>query len=229
MAAPGDSQVALSWNAPESDDTAITGYQVQISADGGATWSVQADPVAGTAYTATGLTDGTSYQFKVAAENINGTGELSDPVSATPMAPPPPPVVGAPGAPSGVTLVSGDDSGGTLSWIAPTDPGGSPITGYLIQVSTDGGATWTTVADQYSGTSISVTGEDDDVIYQVAAENSSGAGAFTQSTSSGENDQGDSGSSSGDTGSGGSSSDSGSSSGSDGSGSSTGSGDSSGG
>lgn len=78
-AAPGTSSATVSWTAPISmGGSPITGYTVQYSFDGGATWTT-ATMCTGTATscTVTGLTPGTSYLFQVAATNVVGTSEYS--------------------------------------------------------------------------------------------------------------------------------------------------------
>jgi hypothetical protein len=55
---------------------------------------------------------------------------------------------GVPGTPTGVTAVAGNGQA-TVSWTAPSDNGGSPVTGYSIGVTPNGGAT--TVYVQSSG------------------------------------------------------------------------------
>lgn len=55
-----------------------------------------------------------------------------------------PTVATVPATPSTPTLTVADDDV-TITWTAPTD-GGSAITGYLVETSSDGGATWTTAA-----------------------------------------------------------------------------------
>lgn len=78
-AAAGDSEAALSWTAPLNDGgRPISKYQV--SKDNGANW---ADAGLVTSYTASGLTNGTSYDFKVRAVNQEGNG-LEAYTSATP-------------------------------------------------------------------------------------------------------------------------------------------------
>ena len=86
----GDAQSALTWTAPASDGgAAISGYQVERSTDGGTTWTtVVADTEStSTAYTATGLVNGTSYDFRVSAVNAAGTGTASSTTGASPVAP----------------------------------------------------------------------------------------------------------------------------------------------
>ena len=69
---------AVSWVAPADGGAPITGYNVEYSSDGGTTWST---PVvfgtAATTETVSGLSNGTSYVFRVAATNVAGTGAYS--------------------------------------------------------------------------------------------------------------------------------------------------------
>ncbi|HEY5024774.1 MAG TPA: fibronectin type III domain-containing protein, partial [Acidimicrobiales bacterium] len=67
----GDTQVSVSWTAPDSNGSTITGYIVTTS-PGGATTSCS-----GTPCTISGLTDGTAYTFTVTAVNGVGTGAPS--------------------------------------------------------------------------------------------------------------------------------------------------------
>ena len=143
-ATPGSTQVALSWTAPISNGgSAITDYVVEYSSNGGSSWSTFTDGTSTvTSATVTGLTNGTAYTFRVSAVNAAGTGAASATVTATPRT--------KPGAPQSVTAVvapaSGVGSGQVkVSWSAPTSNGGSPITAYVVQRSTNG-TTWATVA-----------------------------------------------------------------------------------
>ncbi|MGI6425198.1 MAG: fibronectin type III domain-containing protein [Tepidanaerobacteraceae bacterium] len=78
-ATPGDGQVTLSWTAPASDGgAAISHYEV--SADDGTTWVTASTS---TSHTFTGLTNGTTYTFKVRAVNSVGNGAEAS-VSAIP-------------------------------------------------------------------------------------------------------------------------------------------------
>jgi hypothetical protein len=51
----------------------------------------------------------------------------------------------APGKPVGVTV-----SGNVISWNPPISNGGCPILDYVVEISTDGGATWETLTDSVS-------------------------------------------------------------------------------
>ena len=90
-AAPGNTQVVLTWSASNGYGSAITGYSVQVSTDSGTTWTTLSDPNTTTTYTATGLTNGTSYLFRVAGEDSAGTGAyamvIASPVSVSVTAP----------------------------------------------------------------------------------------------------------------------------------------------
>ena len=86
-ALPGDSEVALSWSAPEDGGVAITDYVIEMSSDAGDTWATVTDGVSTVpASTISPLAIGTSVLFRVAAVNSVGTGTASDAVSATPLA-----------------------------------------------------------------------------------------------------------------------------------------------
>jgi formylglycine-generating enzyme required for sulfatase activity len=75
----GNTQVVLSWTAPVyNGGSAITDYSVQFSSDSGSTWTTFSDGVStSTSATVTGLTNGTSYVFRVAGVNERGTGAYS--------------------------------------------------------------------------------------------------------------------------------------------------------
>ncbi|HXR44663.1 MAG TPA: fibronectin type III domain-containing protein, partial [Pseudolysinimonas sp.] len=113
-----------------------------------------------------------SYQ-SYAGENSNG-GSVS--ISYT---------VGAPAAPTAVTGVAGNGSV-ALAWTAPTNPGQSAITDYVVQYSSNGGTSWSGPVDLGStdttGTVSSLT-NGTAYIFQVAAVNSAGTGVYSASSS----------------------------------------------
>lgn len=78
-------QVALSWTAPSSvGSSAITAYDVEATPSGG-TATVTNTGSTATSYTATGLTNGTAYTFRVRANNgTAGDGDYSAGSTATP-------------------------------------------------------------------------------------------------------------------------------------------------
>ena len=159
-ATPGDREVTLSWEAPQSNGgSTITHYEYKV---GDGTW-VSTGATA-TEYVVTGRTNGTQYTFAVRAVNALGEGPASDVTSATPM--------GAPGKPTGLSATSGDGEV-TLSWEAPQSNGGSTITDYMYQV---GDGTW--VSTGATATEYVVTGRTNGTqyIFAVRAVNALGEG-----------------------------------------------------
>src|SRR5256884_1666318 len=85
-AAPGNGQVTLSWSAA----TGAASYNLYRSTTSGGEGSTPVvTGIASTSYTNTGLTNGITYYFRVAAVNASGTSGQSNQASATPTAPPP--------------------------------------------------------------------------------------------------------------------------------------------
>lgn len=86
----------------------------------------------------------------------------------------------APGAPQDVQATAGD-SQATVSWTPGTWIGGSEVTGHVVQASSDGGATWSTVATVGAVTETTVTGLTPGTTYtfRVAATNASGTSGFS--------------------------------------------------
>jgi len=85
----GDGTVSLTWSAPASDGgAAISDYLVELSADGNS-WSTYADGVSTrTSATVTGLSNATSYRFRVTARNAVADGVVSNTSAlVTPTAP----------------------------------------------------------------------------------------------------------------------------------------------
>ena len=167
-ATPGNAQVTLSWAAPESDGgSEITGYEV--SRDNGTTW---VDATSNTGHTFTGLTNGTSYTFKVRAVNAAGEGDEST-VSSTPYT--------VPGAPQNFHADPGHQAV-DLTWNAPSSTGGSVITVY--QVSRSEGEGWTSWVTADSNTEHVFTGltNDTEYTFRVRAVNAAGPGAESSAT-----------------------------------------------
>ncbi|MCU1357537.1 MAG: fibronectin type protein [Acidimicrobiales bacterium] len=170
-ASAGNGQVVVSWSAPASDGgSAITGYVVTPHVGAVAQTAVPFAS-ASTIQAVTGLANGTTYTFTVAALNGVGTGAESDPSNAAT------PVAVAPGAPTGVTATAGDGEA-TVSWTAPAGDGGAPITGYVVTPSV-GGVAQTPVPFAATSTTQILAGLDNGTAYTftVAAVNSAGTGS----------------------------------------------------
>ena len=89
--ANGETRIDLSWNAPASNGgAAITGYRIEVSADG-SNWSdlVADTNSTGTTYSHTGLTLGDTRHYRVSAINPAGTGPASNIATATTGSAPP--------------------------------------------------------------------------------------------------------------------------------------------
>src|SRR2546428_626765 len=134
--AVSSSQINLSWTAPS--DLVISGYKIERSTDGGSSWSPPVNTGStATTYPDTGLTASTTYTYRVSAMNSLGTGSPSNTASATTQT-----ASTIPGAPTSLVANTVSSSQINLSWTAPANNGGSAITGYKIERSTDGGSSW---------------------------------------------------------------------------------------
>jgi hypothetical protein len=150
----GPNGVTLTWHAPASDGgLPIELYYVDVSTDGGGSWSANAVSFAGTATSATGVAcpEAVPCLYRLHAFTGNGEGAASN-IGAFPQP--------LPDAPTGLTATrtANGPSGVSLTWQAPAGNGGLPIELYYLDVSTDGGNTWSTSAASFAGTATSASG-----------------------------------------------------------------------
>ena len=82
----GRGRLDAAWSEPDANGAPITGYRVAYSADGGVTWTPVAHSGVARAATLSGLTDGQTYQVRVAAANRAGLGAWSPAASGDPGA-----------------------------------------------------------------------------------------------------------------------------------------------
>ena len=151
--ASGTTAINLSWSAPASTGgSAITGYKIEVSANGTSGWTDQVANTgnANTTYAHTGLTAGTTRHYRVSAINANGAGTASNVDSATTA-------TTVLGAPTGLTATASGTTAINLSWTAPGSTGGSAITGYRIEVATNGGSSWTNLVANTRNTTITAS------------------------------------------------------------------------
>ncbi|MGH2706113.1 MAG: fibronectin type III domain-containing protein [Actinomycetota bacterium] len=114
----------LSWTTPFDGGSNIDGWNVyRGTSSGGETLQTAIDDPTATGYQDTGLTNGATYYYKVAATNSVGEGTLSNEVSLTPLA------ATVPEAP--ILTVNPGSGVVHLLWSTPFD-GGSPITQYTV-------------------------------------------------------------------------------------------------
>src|SRR5206468_2519721 len=135
------SQINLSWTTPSSTGgSAITGYKIDRSTNGGSTWSniVTSTGSTATTYSNTRLTSATTYTYRVSAINSVGTSSPPTTTSSTTTILP----NTLPTYPTSLSATTISSSQINLSWTTPSSTGGSAITGYKIERSTDGGSTW---------------------------------------------------------------------------------------
>jgi len=130
-----------------------------------------------TTYTVTGLTNGTTYYFRVAGWNnaVNPQVDTTD-WSTTASG-----IPGAAAAPTSLVVSSGR-SGLSATWTAPASNGGSALTDYIIQYTTTSGSSYTTFSDGTSTeTSATITGLTAGTTYyvRVAAVNSLVTGTYS--------------------------------------------------
>ena len=177
--ADGPEAIDLEWDAPSSDGgREITGYRIEVSEDGGTTWS---NLVSNTGNTDTSYRDdedlsgGDTRHYRVSARNFNGFGDPSNVAHATTEEV-------LPDAPRGLTALARGTSAIELRWRAPS-PGSTPITGYRIEVSRTGTGGWTPLEANTESTATTYRHEDlrpnTTRHYRVAAINRAGRGAWS--------------------------------------------------
>jgi Fibronectin type III domain len=114
-ATAGDGQLTVSWQPPPSDGgAAILGYDLYLgtSAHGESPRPVNGTLISGTSVVVTGLVNGTTYYFTVAAVNqADRRGPASGEDSATPLAVAAPPSSATPASPHGGTAATGGVGG----------------------------------------------------------------------------------------------------------------------
>src|SRR4029077_6057792 len=82
VASPGSGSGSLSWNA----SSGAMSYNIYPGTTSGGGGTTPVAPTASTSYSDAGLTNGTTYYYKVSAANSAGTSAQSGEVSATPSA-----------------------------------------------------------------------------------------------------------------------------------------------
>ena len=174
----GNQQVTLTASVSDNGGSEITGWEYRQKADGGnyGSWTQINNSSSGNSLsgTVTGLQNGTTYRFKVRAENDQHYSAESPESDAVTLATTP----SAPGKPT----VTGGNQQVTLA-ASVSDNGGSAVTGWKYQQKVDGGdyGSWTQISNSSSGNSLSgtVTGLQNGTAYRfkVRAVNGNGDGA----------------------------------------------------
>ena len=148
-----EEQIQLEWSAPSSGGPP-THYRIDVSANGGYTWTALQSTITGSEYRHTGLKAGQTFHYRVFAYNGQLISPMSNVVSASTDQ------VQKPDKPENLTATVGPDSDTndiadnaaeltiTLGWTAPQDPPGAPVLGYVIQYALhDSPGAWTQLKD----------------------------------------------------------------------------------
>jgi hypothetical protein len=176
-----DGRVTVNWALPTvTGGFTITGYRVEVATSDSGPWIDAAGTCAPDVTTisttrtcsATGLTNGTPYFFRVTAISIAGVGSAS---TASNSLTPVPPAPGVPGAP----YVTGVGDGSVTMTIVPPLSGGTPAS-YTVTASPGGATCTVTVPD----TSCEVTGLTNATTYTFSATATNIAGTSTAGASS---------------------------------------------
>nr|AIF14204.1 fibronectin type III domain-containing protein [uncultured marine thaumarchaeote KM3_66_E12] len=119
-------KIDLSWSTPTNGGSAVTSYKIERQTSGGAWSTIESSygDSSSTSYTSLGLSESTTYNYRISAINSVGTASASNEASDTTNS--------SPSQISQITIIPTDDVGTQLSWTAPSD-GGSSITGYKIE------------------------------------------------------------------------------------------------
>ena len=170
----GDRRITATWDVPASvPGVTVTGYSLAVSTDK-VTWSSWLGGVGSFTtldllyFSGTNrLVNGTPYWVKV--KSTGGFGVSQSWTSSTAYIP-----SWVPGPPEDAMAIGGDERV-DVTWAAPRDNGGSPVTGYIVQYSTDGN-TWTSINVNPSARAYSITGLQNGTSYsvRVLAKNTSG-------------------------------------------------------
>jgi 6-phosphogluconolactonase (cycloisomerase 2 family)/fibronectin type 3 domain-containing protein len=167
-ATAGNAQAALNWSA----SSGATGYYIYKSTTSGgeASPAILLVKAPATTVTVTGLSNGTTYYFKIRSGNASGSSAYSNEASAKPT-----PI---PAAPTGVSAAAGN-SQITLNWTAS-----SGATSYNVYTSTTSGNE-ALLAFGITGTSYASTGLNSGSThyFKVAAVNASGTSVLSSEVS----------------------------------------------
>ncbi len=143
--ADGETTIDLEWSAPDSGTSVITGYKIERSPNGTGSWTSLPKSDTISSYTHEDLTAGTTVYYRVRATNRHGDGPWSNVSSATTED------ASRPSPPRGLTATADGQNAIDLEWRAPSDTGSSAITGYKIEVSSNG-TSWDSLANTAANT-----------------------------------------------------------------------------
>jgi large repetitive protein len=183
---PADGQVTLSWPAAVVDGSPVRSYQVETSPAPASGSAISTLGGSARSTTVTGLTNGTSYSFRVQAANTVGAGPWSVGVSATPFGKPL--VMPAPTATGAAVPDPAATRAITVSWAAASD-NGRAISAYTVTEyrSSNSSGPWTqasTATEPPGGSQQSFTVNNDGTWYEYSITATNQAGTSPDSPQS---------------------------------------------
>ncbi|KAI8488689.1 Titin-like, partial [Branchiostoma belcheri] len=133
--------MSLTWLEPDFDGgSPVQGYFLEKRDKISKRWlKIEKDMLTTTTYKVGGLIEGFSYEFRVSAKNVVGTGPPSEPTFPTVARPP----LDPPDPPLEPHVVDQTRSTVDLEWDEPVYDGSLPIEGYLVEHRLKGVETWT--------------------------------------------------------------------------------------
>lgn len=170
---PNVGDISLTWGAPFNGGLAISSYDLQYRVSGTGSWTTISG-IPSTSYIVTGLLNSTTYEFQVAARNPIGLGPYSIIVSGSTFT--------TPNSPTNLTGTSGNAQV-SLTWTAPTNNGGTPITQYSVGYSSSSSSgPFTSVNTGSTATTYIVTGLTNGTLYYIRVSGINAVGTGTPSS-----------------------------------------------
>ena len=168
----GNTTVNVTWSAPSSNGgSPLTSYTVYVN---NVATITNINP-ANTSQLVSGLSNGTSYSFKVTATNVIGEGPASSSSNATPYT--------TPGAPTIGTVTPGNTAV-VVNWTTPANNGGSTIDYYNVYAYYYPSLSFVTVRSPVSSSPYNFTGLVNGTAYVFAVSAHNAAGSGPQSSNS---------------------------------------------
>jgi titin len=170
-------EVKVTWDAPANDGCAnITHYIVEKRTASKKSYMTVSENCERDSIVVKGLITGESYFFRITAVNKYGNGREG--INAEPVI-----IAAKPDQPLSIDVVEMTKNTGTIAWTKPHSDGGSPISGYVVELarSVVGAETWikqgTTTKMTYTCRDLS---EKAGYVFRVRAVNAIGASDATE-------------------------------------------------
>ena len=132
-----DGSLSLAWTLGGGASAPTLFVVVKLTTNGASSYHLFPSSVTGG--TISGLANGTTYSVTLMAIGASGLSRESRAASIV--------VAAAPSAPLSVQATSGKNGQSTVTWSAPSSTGGSPVTGYAVQIASGPNySSWSTVS-----------------------------------------------------------------------------------